>query len=124
MRIEQRIGRVDRIGQRHVVRHQLCTGRHRGAPGRQVLEEKLEVIAQQFGVDKASDVMDSAEAEPLFEELFAHGLQNRLRSSRNAMRWFRSCARDLGRVEKSSELFRTRTLEATMPARARPPAQF
>ena len=36
----------------------------------------MEVIAQQFGVDKASDVMDSADAEPLFEELFVHGLQN------------------------------------------------
>ena len=77
MRIEQRIGRVDRIGQRHVVRAINFvledTVEHRV---RQVLEEKLEVIAQQFGVDKASDVMDSAEAEPLFEELFVHGLQN------------------------------------------------
>ena len=34
---------------------------------RQVLEEKLEVIAQEFGVDKAADVMDSVEADPIFE---------------------------------------------------------
>lgn len=77
MRIEQRIGRVDRIGQKHVVRAINFvledTVEHRV---RQVLEEKLEVIAQQFGVDKASDVMDSAEAEPLFDELFVQGLQN------------------------------------------------
>ena len=77
MRIEQRIGRVDRIGQRHVVRAINFvledTVEHRV---RQVLEEKLDVIAQQFGVDKASDVMDSAEAEPLFDELFILGLQN------------------------------------------------
>lgn len=77
MRIEQRIGRVDRIGQRHVVRAVNFvledTVEHRV---RQVLEEKLAVIAQEFGVDKASDVMDSAEAEPLFDELFVHGLQN------------------------------------------------
>lgn len=77
MRIEQRIGRVDRIGQRHVVRAINFvledTVEHRV---RQVLEEKLAVIAQEFGVDKASDVMDSAEAEPLFDELFVHGLQN------------------------------------------------
>lgn len=77
MRIEQRIGRVDRIGQKHVVRAINFvledTVEHRV---RQVLEAKLEVIAQQFGVDKASDVMDSADAEPLFEELFVHGLQN------------------------------------------------
>jgi len=77
MRIEQRIGRVDRIGQKHVVRAINFvledTVEHRV---RQVLEEKLEVIAQQFGVDKASDVMDSTEADPLFDELFVQGLQN------------------------------------------------
>jgi len=77
MRIEQRIGRVDRIGQRHVVRAINFvledTVEHRV---RQVLETKLEVIAQEFGVDKASDVMDSVESEPLFDELFVHGLQD------------------------------------------------
>jgi superfamily II DNA or RNA helicase len=77
MRIEQRIGRVDRIGQRHVVRAINFvledTVEHRV---RQVLESKLEVIAQEFGVDKASDVMDSVEAEPLFDELFVQGLQD------------------------------------------------
>jgi hypothetical protein len=43
---------------------------------REVLETKLALIAEEFGVDKASDVMDSVEAEPLFEELFVKGLQN------------------------------------------------
>jgi len=77
MRIEQRIGRVDRIGQKHIVRAINFvledTVEHRV---RQVLEEKLEVIAQEFGVDKAADVMDSVEADPIFDELFVHGLQN------------------------------------------------
>ncbi|HCE9553467.1 TPA: DEAD/DEAH box helicase family protein [Pseudomonas aeruginosa] len=77
MRIEQRIGRVDRIGQKHVVRAINFvledTVEHRV---RQVLEEKLEVIAQEFGVDKAADVMDSVETDPIFDELFVHGLQN------------------------------------------------
>ena len=77
MRIEQRIGRVDRIGQHHVVRATNFvlkdTVEHRV---RQVLEEKLEIIAREFGVDKASDVMDSVESEPVFDELFVHGLQN------------------------------------------------
>jgi hypothetical protein len=41
-----------------------------------VLEEKLEVIADEFGVDKASDVMDSVAADPLFDELFVRGIQN------------------------------------------------
>jgi superfamily II DNA or RNA helicase len=77
MRIEQRIGRVDRIGQRSVVRAINFvledTVEHRV---RQVLEAKLAIIAEEFGVDKASDVMDSVESEPLFDELFVHGLQN------------------------------------------------
>jgi hypothetical protein len=77
MRVEQRIGRVDRIGQPHVVRAINFvledTVEHRV---REVLEAKLAVIAEEFGVDKAADVMDSIEAEPLFDELFVHGLQN------------------------------------------------
>jgi superfamily II DNA or RNA helicase len=77
MRVEQRIGRVDRIGQPHVVRAINFvledTVEHRV---REVLETKLALIAEEFGVDKASDVMDSVETEPLFEELFVEGLQN------------------------------------------------
>lgn len=77
MRLEQRIGRVDRIGQPHVVRAINFvlddTVEHRV---REVLEHKLEVIAQEFGVDKVSDVMDSVEVEPIFDELFVHGLQD------------------------------------------------
>jgi superfamily II DNA or RNA helicase len=77
MRLEQRIGRVDRIGQPHVVRAINFvledTVEHRV---REVLEAKLAVIAQEFGVDKAADVMDSVEVEPIFDELFVHGLQD------------------------------------------------
>lgn len=75
MRIEQRIGRVDRIGQPYVVRAFNFvledTVEHRV---REVLEEKLAKIAEEFGVDKAADVMDSAEVEPLFDELYVQGL--------------------------------------------------
>jgi hypothetical protein len=77
MRLEQRIGRVDRIGQPHVVRAINFvledTVEHRV---REVLEQKLEIIAQEFGVDKAADVMDSVEVEPLFDELFVYSLQD------------------------------------------------
>lgn len=77
MRVEQRIGRVDRIGQPFVVRAINFvledTVEYRV---REVLETKLAIIAEEFGVDKAADVMDSVEAEPLFDELFVNGLQN------------------------------------------------
>lgn len=77
MRVEQRIGRVDRIGQPHIVRAINFvlddTVEHRV---REVLEAKLAIIAREFGVDKAADVMDSVVAEPLFDELYIDGLQN------------------------------------------------
>jgi superfamily II DNA or RNA helicase len=72
MRLEQRIGRVDRIGQAHEVRAinfiLRDTVEYRV---REVLEEKLAVILEEFGMDKASDVLDSAEAGPLFDDLYA-----------------------------------------------------
>ncbi len=71
MRLEQRIGRVDRIGQAHIVRAINFvlddTVEHRV---REVLEEKLAVILKEFGVDKASDVLDSAEAGGIFDYLY------------------------------------------------------
>jgi len=77
MKIEQRIGRVDRIGQRHVVRAFNFvledTVEHRV---REVLEQKLAVIAEEFGVDKTADVMDSVDVDPVFDALFARGLQD------------------------------------------------
>lgn len=77
MRMEQRIGRVDRIGQQHTVRALNFvlegTVEHRV---RDVLETKLQVILEEFGVDKTSDVLDSAEANHLFDELFIESLTN------------------------------------------------
>ncbi|BBM69558.1 helicase-related protein [Rhodothermus marinus] len=71
MRLEQRIGRVDRIGQPKVVRAVNFVLRdsveHRVL---QVLEQKLAVILEELGVDKTGDVLDSAQAEQLFDELY------------------------------------------------------
>ena len=71
MRMEQRIGRVDRIGQQHIVRALNFvledTVEHRV---REVLEAKLQIILDEFGVDKTSDVLDSSDANHLFDELF------------------------------------------------------
>jgi superfamily II DNA/RNA helicase len=76
MRIEQRIGRVDRIGQRMWCAPSTSCSKTRWSTACARCWRKLEVIAQEFGVDKAADVMDSVEAEPIFDELFVHGLQN------------------------------------------------
>ena len=75
MRLEQRIGRVDRIGQRYPVRavnfilHDTVEYRVR-----EVLEAKLAVILAEFGVDKTGDVLDSAEAGVLFDRLYTQAI--------------------------------------------------
>ena len=71
MRLEQRIGRVDRIGQSHpVYAHNLVLADTVEYRVREVLEEKLALIRKEFGIDKTGDVLDSGEASALFEELY------------------------------------------------------
>jgi superfamily II DNA or RNA helicase len=71
MRLEQRIGRVDRIGQTKAVRAlNFLLSDTVEFRVREVLEAKLAVILEEFGVDKTSDVLDSAESERLFDELY------------------------------------------------------
>ena len=75
MRIEQRIGRVDRIGQTHAVRAiNLLFEDTVEYRIREVLEEKLAVILREFGVDKASDVLDSAQGGQIFEHLYVDAI--------------------------------------------------
>jgi len=75
MRLEQRIGRVDRIGQNHVVRAINFvfedSVEHRV---REVLEEKLAVIFEEFGIDKTGDVLDSAQAGQIFDDLHVEAI--------------------------------------------------
>jgi hypothetical protein len=71
MKLEQRIGRVDRIGQDKVVRAiNFALDGTVELRVREVLEEKLATILAEFGVDKLSDVLDSEEGGVPFEELF------------------------------------------------------
>lgn len=77
MRLEQRVGRVDRIGQSHVVRavNLVFAGsvEHRV---QEVLEEKLAIIFEEFGIDKTGNVLDSAQAGPMFDEIYVEAILN------------------------------------------------
>ena len=77
MRLEQRIGRVDRIGQVHPVRavNFVFEGsvEHRV---REVLEQKLAIIFEEFGIDKTGDVLDSAQAGSMFDEIYVEAILN------------------------------------------------
>jgi superfamily II DNA or RNA helicase len=76
MKLEQRIGRVDRIGQKHVVQAlNFALQDTVELRVREVLEEKLAKILDEFGVDKLADVLDSEEEGPDFEELYVEAMR-------------------------------------------------
>ncbi len=61
MMIEQRIGRVDRIGQKNIVQaFNMLTNNSVDLRVYEVIEEKLNNIIDQLGIDKTADVLDSA----------------------------------------------------------------
>lgn len=75
MKIEQRIGRVDRIGQTHVVRAlNFALEDTVELRVREVLEEKLRTILEEFGVDKLSDVLDSEDVDVDFDAVFTQAV--------------------------------------------------
>lgn len=77
MRLEQRIGRVDRIGQPKAVRAvNFVFEDSVEFRVREVLEQKLAVILDEFGIDKTGDVLDSAQAGELFDEVFTSAILN------------------------------------------------
>jgi superfamily II DNA or RNA helicase len=77
MRIEQRIGRVDRIGQKYPVKaFNLIFEDSVELRVQEVLEEKLATILDEFGVDKTQDVLDSAESGAAFEKVYAQAILN------------------------------------------------
>lgn len=75
MALEQRIGRVDRIGQKHVVKAlNFVLEDSVEYRVREVLESKLAVIFEEFGIDKTSDVLDSEGGAHIFDKLFVDAL--------------------------------------------------
>ena len=77
MRLEQRIGRVDRIGQpKKVQAINFVFEDSVEFRVREVLEQKLSVIFDEFGIDKTGDVLDSSQAGEMFEDVFASAILN------------------------------------------------
>lgn len=102
MRIEQRIGRVDRIGQTKTVRAvNLALEESVEFHVREVLERKLAVILGEFGIDKTSDVLDSAQAGEIFENAFAAAIMQPEHLEKT--------------LEYTTEVLRTGILEAREP---------
>ena len=77
MKIEQRIGRVDRIGQtRPVIAINLLlqdTVEYRVI---EVLESKLRIVAAELGIDKTSDVLETTESAALYQAAITNAVMN------------------------------------------------
>lgn len=77
MKLEQRIGRVDRIGQTYpVTAYNFIIADSVEYRVREVLENKLKVIALEFGVDKTSDVLESDESAKAYVDAFTSSVMN------------------------------------------------
>ncbi len=73
MRVEQRIGRVDRIGQPKLVRaFNFVFENSIESRVLEVIEEKLAVIFKETGIDKSNDVLETPLAGDLYEQMMTH----------------------------------------------------
>ncbi|MFA6846017.1 MAG: helicase-related protein, partial [Sphaerochaetaceae bacterium] len=77
MKIEQRIGRVDRIGQEKPVRaFNLLLDTTVEYRIREVLEEKLATVTRELGVDKTEDVLDSNASNEAYQNALTLSVMN------------------------------------------------
>lgn len=75
MMIEQRIGRVDRIGQQNKVQaFNMLTSNSIDLRVYEIIEEKLNAILRHFGIDKTSDVLDSTIDVKRINQLYLQSL--------------------------------------------------
>jgi len=106
MRLEQRIGRVDRIGQEHVVRAiNFVFEESVEFRVREVLEEKLKIIYDEFGIDKTGDVLDSAQAGEIFEEIFTSAILNPNAAEQTVETSLAQMKEDIEMIRKESEIY-------------------
>lgn len=75
MAIEQRIGRVDRIGQKHIVKaFNMLTSNSIDAKVYGIIIEKLDTILNELGIDKTSDVLDSTIEQNKINRIYLQSL--------------------------------------------------
>lgn len=84
MKIEQRCGRADRIGQQRDVHiYNMIIGDTVESRVREVLEEKISVIMKELGIDKYSDVLDNEVAECDFTDAYMSSIGHASRIEQN-----------------------------------------
>jgi len=106
MRLEQRIGRVDRIGQPKTVRA-INFVLEDSVEFRvlKVLEQKLSVIFDEFGIDKTGDVLDSSQAGELFEDLFINSILDPVHSEKIVSQAMKHLTQDVRSIRQYNPIF-------------------
>ena len=103
MIIEQRIGRVDRIGQKQPVKaFNMLTNNSVDLRVYEIIEEKLNRIIDQLGIDKTSDVLDSTIEMKKVNKLYLQSLLDPEKLEFAGERWLHDIKRKL-REYKSTE---------------------
>jgi len=117
MKIEQRIGRVDRIGQKHQVKaFNMIFANSVELRVHEVLEEKLKTIYAEFGVDKTGDVLDSAEGGAAFEKVYADAILNPDRIEQSVEELMRDVRERAESEQQGKSLYDESPLDATLAA--------
>lgn len=107
MKIEQRCGRVDRIGQQRDVHiYNFIVGETVENRVREVLEEKLSVILKEMGVDKYSDVLDSEVAECDFTDVYMRSIGHASQVEKNLYPVEAEMKQQLTNAEKYKDVIR------------------
>lgn len=107
MKIEQRCGRADRIGQQRDVHiYNFIVADTVENRVREVLEEKLSVIFKELGVDKYSDVLDSEVAELDFTEVYMSSIGRPSSVERNMYPVESEVKQQVANAQKYKEIIR------------------
>lgn len=107
MKIEQRCGRADRIGQQRDVHiYNFIVGDTVENRVREVLEEKLSVIFKELGVDKYSDVLDTEASEQNFTEAYMKSISNPSYLERNMHAVESDVKQQISNIQKYKEIIR------------------
>lgn len=88
MVVEQRIGRVDRIGQeKEVLALNLMLDNSIDERVYEVIEEKLDKIIKELGIDKTADVLDSTLESKKIQDLYLTSLLNPAQFEQKSQEW-------------------------------------
>ncbi|MFA6836867.1 MAG: helicase-related protein [Fibrobacteraceae bacterium] len=106
MRIEQRIGRVDRIGQNKIVRainfvyENSVEGRVR-----EVLQAKLSIILNEMGIDKEGDILDTSLSGEMIEKMMTHIVMEDADLETNADQTVQNLQEEMRQVRKQCTVY-------------------